>query len=95
MVGRTLLPLHRVVSADEDNTVRSNAQAIFDAQIGYEIARNTTLRLDVFNLFNRDVNDITYFYQSRLPGEPPEGVADVHFHPGEERSFRLSLTYRF
>ncbi len=79
----------------EDNKVRSSSQAILDAQIGYEIARNTTLRLDVFNLFNRDVNDITYYYPSRLPDEPPEGVADVHLHPGEERSFRVSLTYRF
>lgn len=59
------------------------------------IARNTQLRLDVFNLFNASTSDITYFYDSRLPGEPPEGVADVHFHPAEKRSFRVTLSYRF
>ena len=32
---------------------------------------------------------------SRLPGEPPAGVADTHVHPGEKRSFRLSLSYAF
>jgi len=79
----------------EDNSFRSSSQAIFDAQVGYELARNLQLRLDVFNLFNRDTNDITYFYESRLPNEPPEGVADVHFHPAEPRSFRVSLSYRF
>ena len=79
----------------EDNSVRSKSQTVFDGQIGYEIARNTKLRLDVFNLFNAKTNDITYYYESRLPGEPAEGVADRHFHPGEKRSFRVSLSYRF
>ncbi len=78
----------------EDNSVRSAASTVFDAQVGYEIARNTRLRLDVFNLFNAQTNDITYYYESRLPGEPA-GVADTHFHPGEKRSFRVSLSYRF
>ena len=79
----------------ESNAVRSDASTVVDAQIGYEIARNTQLRLDVFNLFNAKTNDISYYYTSRLPGEPPEGVDDVHVHPGEKRSFRITLSYRF
>jgi hypothetical protein len=43
------------------------------------------------NLFDRKVDDITYFYTSRLQGEPAEGVADKHFHPVEPRTLRLSL----
>jgi len=79
----------------ESDTVRSQASTVFDAQVGYEIARDTRLRLDVFNLFNANVADISYFYTSRLPGEPPEGVDDVHVHPGEKRSFRVSISWRF
>jgi outer membrane receptor protein involved in Fe transport len=79
----------------EDNSVRSQASTVFDAQVGYEIAPRTKLRLDVFNLFNAQTSDIAYYYASRLPGEPAEGVNDVHFHPGEKRSFRLSLSYTF
>lgn len=79
----------------EDNAVRSDGNTVFDAQVGYELARNTRLRLDVFNLFNAKTNDITYYYDLRLPGEPAAGVADTHFHPGEMRSFRVSLPYRF
>ena len=81
----------------EDNKVRSSSQAILDAQIGYEIARNMTLRLDVFNLFNRDVNDITYYYPSRLPDEPPEGVADVISIRAKSAAFgcRLPTVSRF
>ena len=79
----------------EDNRLRSDPQTVFDAQVGYNITPQLRLRLDVFNLFNQSNNDITYFYESRLPGEPPEGVADKHIHPGEERSLRVSLSYRF
>ncbi len=38
---------------------------------------------------------IDYYYASRLPGEPAQGVNDVHFHPTETRSFRLSAILRF
>jgi len=79
----------------EDNNVRSDSSTVFDAQVGYDIARNTRLRLDVFNIFNTKTNDISYYYTSRLNGEPSGGVDDTHFHPGEKRSFRLSLSYRF
>jgi outer membrane receptor protein involved in Fe transport len=79
----------------EDNSVRSNSSTVFDGQVGYEIARNTKVRLDVFNLSNARTSDITYYYTSRLPGEPGEGVGDTHFHPGERRSFRISLSYNF
>jgi outer membrane receptor protein involved in Fe transport len=79
----------------ESNAVRSDSSTVVDAQVGYAVARNTKVRLDVFNLFNAKTNDITYYYASRLPGEAPEGVEDVHFHPGEKRSFRISLSYTF
>ena len=79
----------------EDNSVRSDAQTVVDAQVGYELARGLQLRLDIFNLFNAQTNDISYYYTSRLPGEPAAGVDDRHVHPGEPRSFRVSLSYRF
>ena len=51
--------------------------------------------LDVFNLFDRKASDIDYYYASRLTGEPAGGVDDIHFHPVEPRSFRLTLTANF
>jgi len=30
-----------------------------------------------------------------LPNEPAAGVADIHFHPVEPRSARVTLTARF
>jgi hypothetical protein len=53
------------------------------------------VRADVFNLFDSTAHQIDYFYASRLPGEPIAGVGDVHFHPVEPRSFRLTATATF
>ncbi|MEO7852424.1 MAG: TonB-dependent receptor [Rubrivivax sp.] len=78
----------------EDNSVRSQAQTVVDAQLGYEVARDWKLRFDIFNLFDSQTNDVAYFYESRLPGET-QGVEDVHFHPNEPRSYRVTLSYRF
>ncbi len=74
--------------------MRSQAQTVVDAQLGYEVARDWRVRLDIFNLFNTQTNDVAYFYESRLPGEAA-GVEDVHFHPNEPRSYRVTLSYRF
>ena len=48
-----------------------------------------------YNLFDSKVADIDYFYTSRLPGEPAEGVDDVHTHPAIPRTARLSLQLSF
>ena len=53
------------------------------------------MAVDVFNLFDRKASDIDYDYASRLPGEPLQGVDDIHFHPVEPRSVRVTLTHKF
>jgi hypothetical protein len=53
------------------------------------------LSIDVFNLTDAKASDVDYYYVSRLPGEPAEGVADIHTHPLESRSVRASLAASF
>lgn len=53
------------------------------------------LRLDVFNLSDVKSYDIACFNASGLPGEPPEGVDDSHFHPAERRLFRSTASLSF
>jgi hypothetical protein len=79
----------------EDNSVRSASTALAYARVGYKIGARTRLTLDVFNLFDKAASDIDYYYASRLPGEPADGVADRHFHPVEPRTARLSLVHNF
>ena len=79
----------------EDNSQRSRSTTLAYLRVGYKLASNIRLALDVFNLFDRQASDIDYFYASRLKGEPAQGVGDVHFHPVEPRRFRLTLTGNF
>jgi hypothetical protein len=74
----------------EDNSVRSRASLTANLRVARRLARRGELTLGVFNLFDRDVNDIEYFYESRLRGEPA-AVADRHVHPAEPRTLRLTL----
>ena len=78
----------------EDNSVRAPASTLVNVGGGYRIGR-FSVRLDIFNLFDSDDYDIAYFYASRLPGGPAEGVEDVHFRPLEPRSARASVTYHW
>lgn len=79
----------------EDNSVRSEPTLVVNLQGAYRLTSALSLGLGVFNLLDSDDNDITYFYASRLPGEPDEGVEDVHFHPVEPRQFRATLRYHW
>ena len=80
---------------EENNAHRSKATTLAYLRAGYRFNRNVKVALDVFNLFNRRGSDIDYYYASRLKGEPAGGVNDIHFHPVEPRSVRLSLIANF
>ena len=53
--------------------------------------RRQALRSTSSTSSNTKASQIDYFYASRLPGEPAEGVADRHFHPVEPTAVRLTL----
>jgi outer membrane receptor protein involved in Fe transport len=78
----------------EDGSVDSRASWQLNGRLGYR-KNDWEIALDVLNILGRDDNDIEYFYTSRLPGEPLAGVDDVHLHPAEPRTFRVSLTKHF
>jgi outer membrane receptor protein involved in Fe transport len=75
----------------EDNSVRSTASTPVSARLGYKFDDGLIVRVDGFNLLNEKSSQIDYYYASRLASEAAE-VNDIHFHPLEPRSFRLSLT---
>jgi hypothetical protein len=78
----------------EDNSVRSRQSVPVSGRLGYKFDDGLIVRVDGFNLLNEKSDQIDYFYASRLPGEPAE-VDDIHFHPLEPRSFRLSVRKEF
>ncbi|MCK6449160.1 MAG: TonB-dependent receptor [Planctomycetes bacterium] len=78
----------------EDDSVRSSDSFLVDARLGWRIDETWSVRLDVLNLFDRDVNDIEYFYTSQLAGEA-SGVDDVHVHPAAPFAVRLGVRASF
>jgi outer membrane receptor protein involved in Fe transport len=74
----------------EDNSVRSHASTTLNGRIGYRIAKDLRLELEGFNLLDKRVSSIDYYYASQLRGESA-AHEDIHFHPLESRSFRLTL----
>jgi outer membrane receptor protein involved in Fe transport len=74
----------------EDDSVRSHASMTLNGRVGYRVSRSLRLELEGFNLANRRVSAIDYYYASQLHGEAAPRY-DIHFHPIESRSFRLTL----
>ncbi len=93
--GSTQLRYFGRRSLTEDNSEHSNNTVTLNGQIGYKIGKNVHMTLQGFNLWNTHDHAIDYYYTSRLPGEPADGVNDVHFHPIETRSFRVNLVANF
>jgi outer membrane receptor protein involved in Fe transport len=78
----------------EDGSVESKPTTLVNLEAGYHITDSLQLSAAVFNVFDSRDNDITYLYESQLPGEAAP-VTDIHFHPVEPRTLRLTLRATF
>jgi outer membrane receptor protein involved in Fe transport len=78
-----------------DNAVRSRATSLVNLTGGYQLHKHLRVVLDVFNVFNAADSDIEYYFASRLPGEPLNGIDDRHIHPTLPRTVRLNLSIEF
>jgi outer membrane receptor protein involved in Fe transport len=74
----------------EDGSQHSQGTTLVNLGL-YREAGRVRIGLDVLNLFDAKDPDITYYYASRLPGEPVDGIADKHLHPVEPRQVRLAV----
>ena len=79
----------------ENNSVRSSSSLTTNLRVTRKISNDITLGLDVLNLADRKNNDISYYYTSRVAGEPLAGVDGVHVHPAEPRTIRLTARVQF
>ena len=78
----------------EDASVMSSSSSVVNLEAGYK-SPHFDFRFDVLNVFDSKDDDITYWYTSRLQGEPADGVDDYHFHPIEPRDIRAYFTWKF
>jgi outer membrane receptor protein involved in Fe transport len=78
----------------EDGSVRSEPTTLFNVG-GYWTRGQVHIAIDLLNAFNSKDPDISYFYASRLSGEPAGGVEDRHIHPVEPRQVRATVKLMF
>ena len=79
----------------EDDSVHSEPTTLINLEGGYQLFKRARVNLQLYNVFDAKVSDIDYYFTSRLPGEPLEGVNDIHFHPAVPRTARVSLVLGF
>jgi hypothetical protein len=79
----------------DNDAVQSEPSTIVNARVGYQLpwkpVQNWRIMVDVFNVLDSRTSDIDYYYTSRLPGEPPAGVNDIHTHPADPTEVRVTL----
>lgn len=87
------LGTHRLSDGDENPT--DNGYSEFNLNVGYALPHGWRLGVGVFNLLDSKDEAADYYYTSRLPGEPAEGVTDFQVHPLDPRSARLTISKSF
>ncbi len=67
----------------------------WNGDVRYAFGRGWSAGLGVYNILNKKANAMEYWYVDRLPGEPSYGQADIHFHPLEPTTARLTIAKMF
>jgi hypothetical protein len=75
-----------------DGAVRGSGYGEWNGDIRYAFESGWNLALGVYNIMNTKANAVEFWYIDRLPGEPAAGVADIHSHPLEPASVRLTVS---
>jgi outer membrane receptor protein involved in Fe transport len=78
--------------SDGDQYPEDPGYSEFNLDAGYKVSAHLKVQLSIYNLFNTKANSSAYYYTSRLPGEPPDGVTGLQVHPLEPISAVLKVT---
>jgi len=81
----------------EDNSQRGEETLLVNLRAAWTPSSLDGLELyaDLLNLFDSKAHDIDYYYETRFPGEPPEGVLDRVSRIVEPRQIRIGVRKTF
>ncbi len=81
----------------EDNSVRAESTVLFNLRAAWTPQRfkGWEIHAELLNAFDSEGNDIDYFYATRFPGEPADGVDDVTSRIVEPRQVRIGIKKTF
>lgn len=78
-----------------DDVVHAPGYGEWDAAVHYLWRDGWTYGFGLYNLFDSHANAMEYWYIDRLRGEPAAGVPDIHVHPLEPFTLRLTVGKHF
>ena len=78
-------------------TVRGSDQPDLDTGVAAIRAtvRQLPVRPGVYRMLDTKGDDIDYYYETRFPGEPADGVADINSRIVEPRQLRVGIRKTF
>jgi hypothetical protein len=84
-----------------DGSVFSRPSFVLNGQLNVRVGTRFDVGVDVFNMLDRQYEDITYYFPTRIRDPRAGGTleaaeqGDFVTHPGEPRSARIRLRARF
>jgi len=78
-----------------DNSVQGHGYGIWSGDAHYMIGKGWSVGVSAYNILNKKADAAEFWYVDRLPGESAAGVADVHVHPLERTSGRITIVKTF
>jgi outer membrane receptor protein involved in Fe transport len=78
-----------------DNSVQGHGYGIWSGDAHYELGKGWSVGAGVYNILNKKADAAEFWYIDRLPGESAAGVADIHVHPLEGTSGRITIAKSF
>ncbi len=75
----------------EDNSVRSPATTVVNLRAARRFGP-VEVTAEMLNIFDTARADADYYYASRLPGEPVDGIEGIHSRTVEPRMLRIGAT---
>lgn len=79
----------------EDDSVRGDDTMLVNLRAAWTGFRGWEVYGELLNALGSDAHDIDYFYATRLPGEPPEGVEGRNSRVVEPRQVRIGVKKTF
>jgi hypothetical protein len=78
-----------------DDAINAPGYGEWDADVHYLWNDGWTFGLGLYNLLDKHANAVEFWYVDRLPGEAAAGVPDIHVHPLEPLTLRLTVGKHF
>ncbi|HEY0745636.1 MAG TPA: hypothetical protein VGD63_02975, partial [Steroidobacteraceae bacterium] len=78
-----------------DNAVHGHGYGEWSSDAHYVFKRGWSAAIGIYNITGKKADAAEFWYIDRLRGEPAAGIADIHVHPLEGRTARLTIEKSF